>query len=243
MLLTPKDEKFPFPMPVSQVHISLVIIPNFICILVHLLAAVPKGPDYHRGYQHGGVLVDFIGQRPPAYRIYYILVDIMILAVQGLMLAVHSQRERLRVTLKTFPAASTDAAQQLVAEQTPESLDAEERGVRRNQEADETYDIEMQPLRNNNEDEDGEDNEDAATDASRQRKQGNAASPNYLSDVMASGNAILGDYNILRTIRTAAWSLERSAATSFQSIGYGATIAALQARQRTSAARRQSNTT
>ena len=237
MYLTPKHESFPFVMPAGRSHVWLIMLPNVICMLLHLFASLPTGFDYHRGYQHGGIVIDFTGQQPPAYRIYYLLVDVTIMVIQCLMLSVHTEREKLRVTLKTVRSIQPETTQEEpAAEQTIESLDAEERGIHLDETVmspDETQDIEMQPLRTGPEDEGvGDRQVDRHESSNRSSSSDDETPQSHLSDVMASGNAVLGEYHLINTMRSAAWDLERSAAHSLRTISYGATLAALQARRR-----------
>ncbi|UNI20986.1 hypothetical protein JDV02_007021 [Purpureocillium takamizusanense] len=240
--LTPKDNSFPFFMPASRLHVLLIIIPNLICMLLHLFGRLPHGPGFHRGYQHGGLIIDFVGQRPPTYRLYYVLADIVILAVQCLMLTVHTQREKMRVALKTFRPLVPDIAQELATARSAEDLDAEERGVLRHapgmdvDEAEEDGGVELQTL-NTDGAQEGEDSARMEASGSLLRPvTTEAGSRSQLSDIMNSGNAVLGEYHIVRSLASAAIDLERSAANSLQTIGYGATMAALRARRQGAAA-------
>ncbi|KAF4979025.1 hypothetical protein FZEAL_4700 [Fusarium zealandicum] len=233
MYLTPKDESFPFLMPASRMHVVLILVPNIICMLLHVLASLPSGPDYHRGYMHGGLVIDFIGQKPPTSRIYYLVADFAILAIQCLMLTVHTERERLRLTLKTFRPLIPAPAQEMAP--TIEDLDAEERGVSRDMPGslptNESDDIELQPLRRVSEAEEA--NEPSGESEQSTRDSSNdESSRSHLSDVLSSGNAILGEYHVFNSIRTAAMDLERTAAHSLRTISYGATMAAIEARRR-----------
>ncbi|KAM4059626.1 hypothetical protein HRG_002744 [Hirsutella rhossiliensis] len=232
MYLTPKDESFPFLMPATRVHVLLVLIPNIICMASHLFGSLPVGPDFHRGYQHGGLIIDFIGQRPPTWRLYYFLADVVILVVQCFMLTVHTEREHLRAALKTFrpvfPVVEDTTAR------STEDLDAEERGVLRNGSEvvhDETDGIDLHPLgqpRDGGEGSGmrGDDLAPLLPDAAS-----GVAPGTPLSDIMTSGNAILGEYHVLHSMLSATMGFERTAAHSLQTISYGATMAALQARQ------------
>lgn len=234
MYLTPKDETFPFLMPASRTHVVLVILPNLLCMLLHLFTSLPVGPEYFRGYMHGGMVIDFVGQKPPTSRLYYLLADLLILAVQCLMLTVHTEREKLRVTLKTFRPLIPELAQEVAAAPTIEDLDAEERGLSRElsgvSATNETEDIELQPLRQSNE---GEDGTEQNGDSSPQRDVSDEEpSRSHLSDLLSSGNAVLGEYHVVHSIRTAAMDLERTAAHSLRTLSYGATLAAVEARRR-----------
>ncbi|KAM5356071.1 hypothetical protein ACJ41O_002717 [Fusarium nematophilum] len=233
MYLTPKDESFPFLMPASRIHVVLIIVPNIICMLLHLFSSLPVGPDYHRGYMHGGLIIDFIGQKPPTSRVYYLLADVSILVIQCLMLTVHTEREGLRLALKTFRPLVPDVAQEMAP--TLEDLDAEERGVRRDipgsLPVNDTDDIELQPLRRGSEaDESNE--QTGESEPSTRESSTDEPSRSNLSDVLSSGNAILGEYHVVNSIRTAAMDLERTAAHSLRTISYGATMAAIEARRR-----------
>ncbi|RDA93141.1 hypothetical protein CP533_4090 [Ophiocordyceps camponoti-saundersi (nom. inval.)] len=221
MYLSPKDESFPIFMPATIVHVLFIFIPNIICIILHLFGTLPLGPDYNRGYQHGGTVIDFIGHTTPIYRSYYCLIDFIILFIQCLMLAVHTEREHLRAALKTF-RPMLPAVEELTTISS-EHLDAEEQVETRPTPAVVSHDdadIEMQLLT------------PSLPDASA----GN--SPRVpLSDVMASGTAVIGDYDIFQSLLSASMGLERTAAHSLQTISYGATLAALRARRRGAAPR------
>lgn len=240
--LTPKHVTFPFFMPASRLHVLLILVPNLICFALHLFARLPHGPGYHRGYQHGGLIIDFIGQRPPTYRLYYLLADLIILVLQCLMLAIHTQREKLRVALKTFRPLVPDLAQELASARSAEHLDAEERGVFLDDvpdldidaEADDASAIEMRTLDLAPGRGDAGGSRQPAEPEPLLRRAGpsDAASRSPLADVMNSGNAVVGEYHILRSLLAAAMDLERAAASSLQTIGYGATMAALGARRR-----------
>ncbi|KAI5466790.1 hypothetical protein BGZ63DRAFT_418544 [Mariannaea sp. PMI_226] len=237
MYLTPKDESFPFLMPASRTHVVLILFPNLLCMLLHLFCSLPVGPDYHRGYMQGGMIIDFVGQKPPASRLYYILADFAILAVQSLMLTIHSERERLRLMLRTFRPLVSEAAREITAIPSIEDLDAEERGVSNDMSAsitmaeDEANDIELQPLRRTSDADEGNEQNADSESVSRDSLT-EESSRSHLSDLLSSGNAILGEYHVLHSIRTAAMDLERTAANSLRSISYGATLAAIEARRR-----------
>lgn len=222
-------------MPTSRLHVLLVLIPNLICMFLHVFASLPEGSESHRGYQHGGLIIDLIGQKPPTSRLYYLLADFGILIVQCLMLTVHNDRERLRVTLKTFRPLRPEVAQVMNAAPSAEDLDAEERGVLRDAPTvvvDETVDIEMQQLGRPEATEGERNDRSGESESQLQDSPGDWVSRNYLSDVMNSGNAIIGEYHVVHTIQTATMDLERTTATSLQTISYGATMAALRARPR-----------
>lgn len=232
MYLTPKRESFPF-MPASRIHVLLIFSTNLLCMLLHIFGSLPSGPDFHRGYQHGGLIIDFIGQRPPTYRLYYLLTDLFILAVQCLMLTVHTQRENLRATLRTFRPLLPELAREVAAAPSADDLDAEERGVLRglpDAALNEPDGIELRPLDRFQDGGEGTRQADDSAPLLRDAP-GDDAPGARLSDIMNSGNAVLGEYHIIHSIVSAAMDLERTAAPLLQSISYGATMAVLQARR------------
>ncbi|KAL6869174.1 hypothetical protein ACO1O0_000497 [Amphichorda felina] len=222
----------------DRTHVILIVLPNLWCMLVHLFAALPQGLEYHRGYQHGGMIIDFVGQKPPTYRTYYLLADLFILGLQCLMLAVHSERERLRLSLKTFQPLITDPARrvQVATARAIEDLDLEEQnidssGPSMSGTADGGGDIELQPLRRSS----SRSGRTEASESGLRTHSGDDVSRSRLSDILSSGNAMLDDYHILHCMRVAAIDLERTTAESLQSIGYQATMGALDSQRRRAA--------
>lgn len=99
LFLSPKSEEFMLITPAQRPHVLAIFVPNALCILYHLLGHTPQGTEASRGYLNGGVLIDFVGQRAPSSRWTLIFFDLVILAIQCLMLSVHTQRERIRKQL------------------------------------------------------------------------------------------------------------------------------------------------
>ncbi|EGR51539.1 uncharacterized protein TRIREDRAFT_56942 [Trichoderma reesei QM6a] len=233
MYLTPKDESFALLMPATQLHVILIVVPNLLCMALHLFGSLPTGPEYHRGYQHGGMIIDFIGQMPAAYRLYYLVADLFILFIQCLMLTMHNQRESLRVALKTFRPLISEMVLEPIAARSPEDLDAEERGVSRHVPGlmiNETDEIELQQIGRPGDGEGPEERNEQSGYAAGDS--GDEPPRTHLSDIMSSGNAVLNEYHIIHTMRNAAMNTGGSTALSLQSIGYRATMASMQGRRR-----------
>ena len=198
-------------------------------MLLHAILSLPAAGEATHGYLQGGVVVDFIGQKPPSSRFTLLLLDVAILGLQCFMLAVHGERERLRKVVMpsrrmASSTAGTETADAMLTSSTQDH-DAEERGVLRDApEPVETADgIELQPLTGS-----------AATETGQEpgaaMPEGYAASS--LSDTLRSGNAILADFHVLNSIRTSGNDYQSAAAYSFQTIGYTATLARLAAERR-----------
>ncbi|KAF3762404.1 DUF1746-domain-containing protein [Cryphonectria parasitica EP155] len=168
LYLTPKPEDFLKLVPAPRPQIYTILASNILCILSHLIFSLPQGSETMRGYLHGGVIIDFIGQKAPTSRLGLLLLDCLILLLQCIMCAVSVEKDRLKqieITLRrvsaggfpksantTTPLGVPTAAVDLVtgAQASRQDLDSEERGIMRDDPlgADDTNNIEMRPLTN-----------------------------------------------------------------------------------------------
>ncbi|KAI0135491.1 DUF1746-domain-containing protein [Daldinia grandis] len=230
LFISPKAEDSILIIP--NYHVSAIVGPNFLCILLHLLTSLPQAGEATRGYLHGGILFDFVGQKAPSSKFSLLLLDLLILGLQCFMLTVNIEKERVRKVVKPRrqierPGTTTEETT------TGQDHDAEERGVLRDAPTvEEANDVEMQSLggRNGN----GR-NAEERVGLLRQ-----ATTPvsdlEGLADTLRSGNAVLANFNIRQSLRTA-WhtqtnSPESAAAYAIQNVGYNATLAALAAQRR-----------
>lgn len=213
-------------------HVSAIIVPNFLCIFLHLVTSLPFAGEASRGYLHGGVLIDFIGQKAPTSRLSLLLLDFMIFGLQCLMVAVNMEKERIRKVVKPPRVVSVTAATDSTdAPLTTQDHDSEERGILRDAPTlDESDGIELRPLRSDRPDNDERVNllESNSTEVGREY--------DGLLDVLRSGNAILSTFNVRQALRDT-WNNrgntpESAAAYAIQNVGYNATLAALAAQRR-----------
>jgi hypothetical protein len=176
---------------------------------------------------HGGIIIDFIGQKAPTSRVSLLLIDSVILAIQCLMLAVHQEREGLRKLV--YPATRSVAVPgggNILGVAAGQDHDAEERGVLRDATGtaaptEETDEIEMRTLTG-----DGQESTRLLEGSSIRRADVD------LPGILRSGNAVLADFHVVHTIRTVGNDYERAAAYSLQTIGYTAALAARAAERR-----------
>lgn len=227
LYLSPKDESFPVALVATRMHVLLVAVPNIICMLLHLFTSLPVGLEDQRGYQHGGLVIDFVGQKPATSKIYYLLVDIFILVLQCVMLTIHTERERMRVALKTFRPLADDVARQAAAGRTLRELDEEERGIsalQTEEAGDEAAAIEMCLL--NQSADTAIEQEAGPSNGSRDDETNDTT---HLHNVMNSGNGVLGPYHVLHSLRHTVLDVQRTAAHSLTSVSYNATFAAIRA--------------
>ncbi|KAF8544291.1 hypothetical protein BDD12DRAFT_724220 [Trichophaea hybrida] len=120
LFLTPKIITFPLPPHQRSPIIALLGTTTF-CVLEHLWEANPSAGELTHGYQHGGLIVDFIGQQGPISKWRLLYVDAAVLLLQLMMLSlVVSQQE---LTPPPPPEEGTTHAAR-----TSQDLEAEERG-------------------------------------------------------------------------------------------------------------------
>ncbi|CAK7199602.1 hypothetical protein SEUCBS139899_002285 [Sporothrix eucalyptigena] len=254
--LSPKAEDFVIALDARKPHVFAIFAPNFLCLLAHSLGSLPTASEAHRGYLHGGVMIDFVGQKAPTSALGLVALDLVILVVQCLMLAMHTEREKLRrlvSPIRTTTAAaspSTAAATAAVtraggtpptqATNTPAAAtiqdhDAEERGVRRERSGTATEAGQSSSNNNNTPNEDERlHNIDLGGPTGAASASPEEAAEHEL-DALSSGTNI-GDFYIIHAIRQAMQEKEGdSAAQSLQSLGYAVTLARLAAERRTRA--------
>ncbi|KAK1757674.1 DSC E3 ubiquitin ligase complex subunit 4 [Echria macrotheca] len=218
IFISPKDSRL--SLPAHRPHVFAIFVPNMLCVLFHMLFALPRASEATRGYLHGGVLIDFIGQKPPTWRLGLLLFDLIIWSTQCLMLAVHQEREKLRKAVNPSLQSVPGTENTTGAWQSTQDHDAEERGVLRDENdlmGDEG--IELQPLR-------PDDGAEAPMGASYSQ----AAVD--LVDVLWSGNALLANFHVIHAVRTVGNDVQSAAAYSLQSLGYTASLAAAIAAER-----------
>ncbi|MCJ1437542.1 hypothetical protein MMC27_006929 [Xylographa pallens] len=141
---TPKPAFFPSAPP-NRPYIAAILFSNIINILLHTISAAPDAGEAMRGYIHGALLIDFIGELGPISKIRMVLLDLVIMALQFIILAVVLEREALKKGMEGSLGPATSSTE----EETGlggQDHDAEEQGIHRSL-AGETEDIEMQPLR------------------------------------------------------------------------------------------------
>jgi hypothetical protein len=161
---------------------------------------LPSAGELTRGYLHGGIIIDFIGQRPPSSKVLLIGLDIVILCLQSFMLAVHIEEGRLKKAL-----ASKDSIAEFIASGGVESAqdhNAEERGVVAHT-VQSTDDIELQNIASpsaglRDEAAEGEERDILLAERMRRAEVEEGDGP---LDIFYSGNVMVGEFHVLETIR------------------------------------------
>ncbi|KAL2756406.1 hypothetical protein ACRALDRAFT_2104499 [Sodiomyces alcalophilus JCM 7366] len=224
--LSPKPDDWPIPMPAIRSQILAVFLPAALCLLAHLFGTLPTAGEVSRGYLHGGMVVDFIGQKPPATRLTLLGLDLLILVLQCFMLTVHAERERIRALIRprrsrlvTVLEAVVGDIDGLLPSRHDDVFHPGRTATRSSAPTGQnTGDIEMQALG-------GPENTDPITDNV-------SSSPRAsLLDVMSSGNGVLRDFYVLQTIRSATPDFWGTVGHTLQSTGYESTLARITARR------------
>lgn len=104
----------------------------------HAFVLRPKAGEETRGYLHGGLFIDFIGQAPVSVS-RLLSFDFLVLLIDIVMLALIIERVRLTESSSSARTGSdantnTDTGQETA---TPQDHDAEERGVSRQEDGNE----------------------------------------------------------------------------------------------------------
>jgi len=92
----------------------LVIVSFTINFLLHAIYPAPSAGEDTRGYLHGGLMIDFIGQQGPTSKWRLAVLDICLLTLQLIMVSVHVKRRGLKknlVSMTTGTAAAGAAAE------------------------------------------------------------------------------------------------------------------------------------
>lgn len=192
-----------------------------------------------RGYLHGGVIVDLIGQKGPTSKIHLVLLDLLILGLQCFMLAVHVEKERLSAVIAAYlsPTAST-TDQPRAAVVSAQDHDSEERGVIRDVVTN-NGDIELQPLASQNERPPTIETEGQERNEERERL---LAEPPPREDdedpldTFWSGTAILADFHVIHNLKRQWADYGNATESAIQTMGFSAEFAAVAANRRLNAA-------
>jgi hypothetical protein len=127
--------------------------------LLHQLYPAPAAGEDTRGYLHGGLMIDFIGQQGPTSKWKLGALDMCILLLQLVMVAVHVKRRELKKKLANIsaghavtpsaPATSATSAAPAAAASEPaargQDADDEERGVLRRTDTRKMHCCHLQP--------------------------------------------------------------------------------------------------
>lgn len=197
LFLTPKPAIFQ-ELP-DRSFLGSIVGPNLLCMLLHCILATPSAGEATRSYMHGGLIMDFIGQKGPSSKLHLLMLDFVLLGLQIVHLSASTLRRRLRSAIDTGSAVV--AADPVMA--TVQTVEDEERGVRRSAEEERRADIEMQNLTAA-----GTSTESAVPTAADEERERLLASftparrtEAHIFDAFNSGQMVIADLDLGKTIK------------------------------------------
>ncbi len=198
-----------------------------------------------RGYLHGGVIIDLIGQKGPTSKLHLVMLDILVCMLQCFMLAVHVERERLAAVVAALASPTTASDQPRMEAVSSQDHDAEERGVMR-EGVTSTGDIELQQMTSmsgngslRNTEFPAEVTEVRERLLAQPLPRQNTEEDDTPLDAFWSGTAIIADFHVLNTVRKQWEEYGNASASALQTVGFSSTFAAVAANRRLNAASAQ----
>ena len=237
IFLTPTPAALSVVEPIHRPWFYVIFGPNLICMLLHLFTTRPEAGESMRGYLHGGIIIDLIGQKGPSSKIHLLLLDILVLALQCFMLAVVMERDRLSKVMKAYTSPNAAGNPTRTTVPSRQDHDAEERGVARDTVTD-SGDIELQSMADRREAPSNSVAQEANAEADDDRARLLAEPPSREDrgdglDTFWSGRAIIADLHLLHIIRRhwREYGIMTGAATesALQNVGFRAEVAAITA--------------
>ncbi len=193
LYFTPKPAIFPPTPLIHRPYIGIIFGTNILCMLLHLAFSPPAAGEATRGYLHGGLVIDFVGQRSPVGIWKLVGLDILVFALQILVLGVTLERRGITKVDEVIQSAV-----QVVTE-NGQDHDSEERGVFRQATAAgddiELQDLQHAPSGRTGGDTDRERDELLLPDGSSEPRVHHPLDPFY------TGDYIIANLHILDTIR------------------------------------------
>jgi hypothetical protein len=204
-------------------------------MLLHIFTARSEAGESMRGYLHGGIIIDLIGQKGPTSKLHLFLLDLLILGLQCFMLTVHVERERLAAVLAAFlKPKSTQPTVQVVS---ADDQDAEERGVMRDGVMNHV-DLEMGQTESQPDGPSTQINSDPERSHLLEEPSQRADSEDDDNplDMFWAGTAVIADFYILNTLKKQWQDYGNASASALQTVGFSAEFAAVTANRRFNAA-------
>ncbi|KIW07086.1 uncharacterized protein PV09_01970 [Verruconis gallopava] len=178
--LMPRPKGFP-EQNAPQPYVGAIIGINILCIMFHLINSAPEAGEATRGYLHGSLMLDFVGQHGPTSKLRLLLLDVFILLLQLVALATFTEKKELD-TKKSFHTS---------VEANNQDHDSEERGEIRGTSTEELESVELQEI--------GENSSRTVTRDSEARPR--QKSRFAVSDNIATGQALIGEFYLLDNVR------------------------------------------
>lgn len=195
LFFTPKAGTFP-DAPKNQPYLAAVVISNVLCIFLHWISANPAASEAARGYLHGGLFIDFVGQKGPISKLQLLVVDFLVAIFQIVMLGVVVEKEK---TKRSLPPENPDDTSP-TDPSSEQDHDSEERGMFRSDDDPPLAenDIEMQEIRRSDTRDhiDGRDEPNSLLSESH-----GPENYKHARDIFTSGEAVIMEMSVLQILR------------------------------------------
>ncbi|PYH79756.1 DUF1746-domain-containing protein [Aspergillus uvarum CBS 121591] len=132
IFFTPKAP--PFDPTRNQPFVGAIFLSNLFCMLCHTLFAAPEAGEETRGYIHGGLFIDFIGQKAPVPLTRLLSMDVLVLLLDLVMLALVVERVKTVEAQQQGPIGTATSRSNILSaiiNGLGQDHDSEERGVLR----------------------------------------------------------------------------------------------------------------
>ncbi|PNS19041.1 hypothetical protein CAC42_1777 [Sphaceloma murrayae] len=214
--LTPKPAIVPEPPSAPSRPVVLIVFANLLCAVWHAYFPAPEAGEATRGYLHGGLAMDFIGQKGGTYRAHLVGLDLLVLGLQVFCLGAVAAKKRAKEgTEGMVRTGSADEEGERLMERAEgqasvnadglQTVEFEERGqlASENREGD----VELRDLNRNGrvreEDDDGEEEERAEE---RRRllvadREGERRGDRHIFDAFNSGEIVVADLSLARILK------------------------------------------
>ena len=177
---------------------------NILCIILHIYSRASEAGEAVRGYIHGGLFVDFVGQQGPISKFKLVSFDLLTFILQLVILAVTIERVSLRAEAGGAAVGVSRGTSDQVGEPLLQDLDSEERGVFRSDAAG-GEDIELQTLAPRSATDRQEGHEDGGRDellAEPSALYGHDTAGEHPLDSFNTGERVIANLHVLETVRS-----------------------------------------
>lgn len=100
-------------------------------MILHKFSAQPEVSEAMRGYMHGGLFIDFIGQKAPVSVVRLLVMDLLIMIIDFIMLGLVIERVKTVDVSKGLRTDEGSSSTSIGGSETEQDHDSEERGVLR----------------------------------------------------------------------------------------------------------------
>jgi len=197
-----------------------------------------------RGYLHGGVILDLIGQKGPTSRIHLVILDVLVWVLQCIMLTVILEKERIGKAVAKLKEGVRIEAVTMETETTAQSrtiqdVDAEEQGILRHGMT-ESGDVELDELGRSNSNASAGLNEEhehlLAGSRSVNMGVGDNDAESHPLDVFYSRKIKIATFHVLPSLRSQWQDYGNTSGSALQTVGFSAEFARVAASRRLGAA-------